>query len=251
VGVDICDINVQKKCIQTCRCRNKKVNQQNGSRPNSPFGGSNGGGANSSQGGGNGGNNINQNGGNSQEGGNKQNSYLQMLQKMKSDRGNFSIELRQAFIKADEECCYNCNYCPHVVVKRYVAERAKYARLQYPLTTTYKSDYRPFKPSLPENDIKIMSMVRNWGVGPGFLHHAHLDSMSSPDVETLYQATYKPEDCCAKKVENTQRYLCAGDSQCTSKTERFQRKFTLLGTNPEPHHSILPKDPLHHPHCKK
>jgi len=176
---------------------------------------------------------------------------------------NTSIETRVAFTRADEECCYNCNYCPYVVLKRYISDRAKYARNQYPLTTTYKSDYRAFKPSLPDNDIKIMALIRNWGIGPDFLHHPHLDTMSSPQPETLYQQTNKRFDCCAGGKKNILqqlpgggRNLCAGDSyhsqqqpNCSIRGphEAYRHKFTLLGNNPQPHHQ-----PNHNPHrhCK-
>jgi len=144
------------------------------------------------------------------------------------------IELIPAFCKPLVECCYDCRYCSNLIVRRWANERAKYARRQYPLTSTYKSDYKAFKPSSPENDIRVMAQIRNWSSGPDFLHHAHLHSGSSPEAYESYdQCTYDPADCCPKKniLNHHMRcklQCCAGGDHAVVPRE-YCRKFPILG----------------------
>jgi len=174
---------------------------------------------------------------------------LENERKRRNDEPRPSIENRNGFYKALEECCYDCRYCPYVIYNRWADNRPKYARNQYPLTTTQKSDYRPFKATDPENDIRIMGMIRGWGLGPDFLHHPHLDSVSSPEELTLYRHTYNNSDCCRKKsimpyYDYPNSNCCARINMCNTENEcnymrviprEYRRKFTQLGNEPIPY----------------
>jgi len=155
------------------------------------------------------------------------------------------LENRCSFFKPLEECCHNPLYCSHITYNRYAYDKAMYARNQYPQVTTYQTDYKPFKTAEPDNDVRIMCLIRGWGLGPDFLHHAHLDSISSPEPYQRYFGAYDGSDCCPKKnILDEHRFKrrrpWAGDA-CSQQilpdysaiNPGYRRKFTLLGENPE------------------
>jgi len=98
------------------------------------------------------------------------------------------------------ECeCKDARYCRRDILNNWVDDKWKWSRNRNPMQTSYQDNYRAFKASPPEIDIRVMGRIRNNGLGPDYTYHTHTTGVDAPEPIDMYYPRYKPGDCCPGK----------------------------------------------------